>query len=181
VVTARIELCLVRHGATDWSDAGRFNGWTDTPLNAGGRAQAQRLASTLEPSTFAGIWCSDLRRAGDTATLAAGGATSDSRLRELDFGDLESRTWHECSRQVQQALLDFDQFVAPNGESVAHLDARVRSFIAGLPAGAHLVFTHGGVIRLLRRSAGVTSSVEPGETVRLSFELLPTTAVTRRD
>ena len=104
---------------------------------------------------------------------------SDSRLRELNFGVLEGRTWHECSTQVQQALLDFDQFVAPNGESVADLDARVRSFIAALPAGAHLVFTHGGVIRLLQRSAGITSSVEPGEMVRLPLEMLPTTAVSR--
>lgn len=177
-MTAHLELCLVRHGATDWSDAGRLNGWTDTPLNAGGRAQAQRLASTLEPRSFAGIWSSDLWRAVDTAQLAGGGAKPDSRLRELDFGDLEGKTWQECSALVQQALLQFDQFAAPGGESVAQLESRVRSFIAELPAGAHLVFTHGGVIRLLQRKTGVTSSVEPGGMVWLSVEMMPTAATT---
>jgi probable phosphoglycerate mutase len=160
-------LWLVRHGATDWSEAGRFNGWTDVSLNEVGRRQGERLRARLRATDFEGIWSSDLVRATETARLAAGDAVPDRRLREIDFGDIEGLTWGECPTHVREALVAFDGFEAPGGESVGHLKDRVLDFAEGLPHGDHLVVTHGGVIRVLSRETGRDVNVLPGELLRL--------------
>lgn len=160
---------LVRHGATDWSDAGRFTGLADIPLNAAGREQAAGLRPVLEPLAPTAVWSSPSGRAVETARLALGEPRIDPRLSELDFGDLEGATWDECSPEQQAGLLAFDGFVAPNGGSVAELEARLHDFLAGLAPGHHVVFTHGGVIRTLLRARGEDRPVAPGEVVRLAL------------
>lgn len=157
-----IHLWLVRHGATDWSDAGRFLGWADVHLNRRGRRQANALRQRLPREPFASVWSSDLVRSTETAQLAVGGAASDWRLRELDFGDLEGMRWDDCSPVMQAELFSFDHFRAPGGESVDELRRRVLDFARGLPSGEHLVFSHGGVIRLLLRESGRDGKVVPG-------------------
>lgn len=164
-----VRLWLVRHGATVWSESGRFCGWSDVPLNAAGRRQARALRERLAREGFAGVWTSDLARAGETARLAVGEAAADRRLRELDFGDLEGRRWEECAPDVREALLRFDGFRAPGGESVNLFRHRVLAFVEGLPEGAHLLVTHGGVIRVLLREAGRMEVVPPGGLRRVAF------------
>jgi 2,3-bisphosphoglycerate-dependent phosphoglycerate mutase len=162
-------LWLVRHGATDWSEAGRFNGWTDVSLNELGRRQSERLRERLRVVEFDGTWSSDLVRSTETARLAiAGVAVPDRRLREIDFGTLEGLTWAECPAHVREALLGFEGFEAPGGESVRQLTDRVLEFVDGVPSGDHLVFTHGGVIRVLSRAAGRDAQVEPGHLLHVS-------------
>jgi broad specificity phosphatase PhoE len=46
------ELIVMRHGETDWNRQHRFQGQIDVPLNAAGRAQAERLAQRLAHETF---------------------------------------------------------------------------------------------------------------------------------
>jgi adenylate cyclase len=161
-------LWLVRHGETDWSAAGRLSGWRDVPLSGRGRAQARALADRLDGQSFVGTWSSDLGRSIETARLAIGEPSVDRRLRELNFGALEGRTWGELDEAMRSELIGFDGFQAPGGESVAAFRARVLDFIAALEAGDHLVFTHGGVIRLLLRDRGSDRQVEPGEIVVVS-------------
>lgn len=173
-----LRLVLVRHGATDWSEAGRFCGWADMPLNARGREQARNLRRRLEGRRFTGVWSSDLRRATETARLAVGRAIRDPRLRELDFGNLEGMRWEECPVPVRQALLGFDGFRAPGGESVFMLRARVTAFVEELLDGEHLVFTHGGVIRLFARERGQEGRIGPGGLRMVTYEPL---AVAPRD
>lgn len=162
-----LELTLVRHGATDLSDAGRFSGWTDVALNERGRAQALALRDRLS-SDYDGIWSSDLLRATETAAIASVIAAPDHRLRELDFGELEGTTWDGCAPDVRRSLLAFDSFEAPGGESTRQLGDRVDEFVASLEPGRHLLFTHGGVIRALLRAYGTDLRVKPGEIVELS-------------
>lgn len=164
-----MRLWLVRHGATDWSETGRLCGWTDIPLSSQGRRQAELVRSWIHGRKFEGVWSSDLIRAADFARLAVGGASSDVRLRELDFGELEGRSWHDCDHPTRNALLRFEGFAAPGGESVAELGERVAAFLSGLAIGDHLVFTHGGVIRLLTHQRGITSSPAPGELTILDW------------
>ena len=152
------------------SDAGRFNGWADVPLNERGRAQGFALRERLH-STYDGVWSSDLSRSTETAAVALMTATADERLRELDFGDLEGKKWEDCPSEVRRALLEFDSFVAPGGESTARLRARVVDFVSSIGDGRHLLFTHGGVIRLVLRAHGIESRVLPGEMVELEVAL----------
>jgi 2,3-bisphosphoglycerate-dependent phosphoglycerate mutase len=171
VVAVTTRLWLVRHGATDWSEAGRFNGRTDVSLNELGRRQSERLRERLRATEFDGIWRSDLVRATETARLAgAGTAFPDRRLREIDFGALEGLTWAQCPGHVQEALVAFDGFEAPGGESVRNLTDRVLDFVDGLSDGSHLVFTHGGVIRALLRGSGCDVKPAPGELLRVDGE-----------
>jgi probable phosphoglycerate mutase len=118
---------------------------------------------------FAGAWTSDLVRSSRFAMLAHGGAHPDSRLRELDFGRIDGLTWEECDRVTREGLTRFEGFAAPGGETVDELRGRVTDFLADLSPGRHLVFTHGGVIRLLTREAGAPVLPEPGEVTVLAL------------
>ena len=68
---------LVRHGATDWSQAGRHTGWTDLPLNGDGLAPGARAGATAGAWSFELVLCSPLQRAVTTCQRA-GRATSPS-------------------------------------------------------------------------------------------------------
>jgi probable phosphoglycerate mutase len=171
-----MKLYLVRHGATDMSDAARFNGHRDVPLNDAGLRQARALAEALEGRSFACVWSSDLTRALQTAQECGFDPVADPRLRELDFGDIEGATWEELDSEVRDALMSFEGFAAPGGESVDHLRRRVLDFIEDLAEGEHLVFTHGGVIRALLRDVGDDRDVRPGQMVELE-----SSAASRRD
>ncbi|MGI8521670.1 MAG: histidine phosphatase family protein [Actinomycetota bacterium] len=158
----KLDLWLVRHGETDWTAAGKFCGWSDPSLSERGRVQARNVGKLLSGRRFDSFVSSSSTRAVETAQLAYRDPAIDVRLRELDFGDLEGRTWAECSVEVQESLRDFDMFQAPNGESVAQLSVRVRKALGELGSGRHLVVTHGGVIRTLLGHVGVTRYPEPG-------------------
>lgn len=149
-----LELWLVRHGETDWNRRHLLQGWVDTPLNSTGRRQARALARTLAGSSFAGVWSSDLVRAVETARLAHGEPIRSEALRELDFGDIQGLDWQGLAPPIREGMLAFDDFAAPGGESHRQMEDRVVAFLDGLSEGVHLIFTHGGVIRMLRRMCG---------------------------
>lgn len=165
-------LWLVRHGDTEWSEQGRLCGWADPPLSPAGVEQATRLRARLRHRQFEATWSSDLARASEFARLSFGEARPDVRLREIDFGDLEGRRWEECDPETQGALVRFEGFMAPEGESVDALRERVLGFLAGLGRGSHLIFTHGGVIRLLQALSGSGPPPRPGELVVLDWPVL---------
>lgn len=146
---------LIRHGETHWNEQRRFQGWTDTGLSATGRHQAEIAKRYIARSVFDGVWASDLNRAVETARILAGEPVLDTRLRELDFGSLEGATWQDLDPTVRDALLEFDGFSAPHGETVDQLRLRVQSFMDELASGDHLVVTHAGVIRTILASCGV--------------------------
>ena len=165
-----LSLWLARHGSTEWTEQGRLCGWSDPPLNLGARAQAGLLRRRLAGLEFDGTWTSDLIRAAGFAELAGVTARPDRRLRELDFGELEGKTWSDLDTGVQESLAAVDGFAAPGGESVADLESRVDAFIGELDRGNHLIFTHGGVIRLLGRRRGLTLAPAPGQMTVLDWE-----------
>jgi len=153
--TSALELWLVRHGQTVANQRAQFSGHSDVALTAQGVAEARALRPLVRGVSFQGVWSSDLQRAVRTARLAWGEPQVDRRLREMDFGDLEGRRWDELEPELAEALLAFDDFEAPGGETLAELSARVDGFLAELPAGRHLLVTHGGVVRLLTRRLGM--------------------------
>jgi probable phosphoglycerate mutase len=157
-----LELWLVRHGETPASRDRRLAGWTNVPLTEEGERQAVGLRPRLAGHRFDSVWSSDLDRALRTARLAWGEPRQDPRLREMSFGDLEGRPWEALSPAEREALARFSGFTAPGGESFEALRARVYSLLDALGSGCHLLFTHGGVVRLLSREAGEDSFVPTG-------------------
>ena len=88
-----MKIYLVRHGETDWNQAGRLQGQTDIDLDAQGFAQAAGAAERLKEVPFEIAFCSPLIRARHTAETIVGERkitlTTDERLRELNFGPWE--------------------------------------------------------------------------------------------
>lgn len=151
-------LFLVRHGETDWNVAGRWQGQTDIPLNATGRAQAVAVAARLRPEGVRAIASSDLCRARGTAEIvgeALGLEVSlvDEALRERAYGKWEGLTRCECEARFPEEWarhVSDPRMPPPGGESTDALLARVVPAIqraADRLASPVLLVTHGGVMR----------------------------------
>jgi probable phosphoglycerate mutase len=164
------ELWLVRHGETPASRGRILAGWTDVPLTGRGEAQAVALRTSFADTPFDGVWSSDLARAVSTARLAWGEPSQDRRLRELAFGELEGVEFAAIDTPVREALLRFEGFAAPGGESFDEFEDRVMSFVDELPPGRHALFTHGGVVRLLARGLGEDRFVPTGTLLIVDWE-----------
>ena len=164
------ELWLVRHGQTPASRDYTLAGWLDVPLTERGEQEAAALRPVLAPEAFAAVWSSDLLRALTTARLAWGEPRQDRRLREIHFGELEGRYWPDLDGAYRQALERFAGFTPPGGESLEAFHLRVFSFVEELPPGTHLLFTHGGVVRLLSREVGHDEFVPTGTLVVIDWE-----------
>jgi probable phosphoglycerate mutase len=159
------QLICIRHGETDWNLQQRFQGQIDIPLNATGRAQAQRLAAHLAAEAPDLLFSSDLQRAWQTAEplAAAWGlpVTAVPGLREQSFGVLEGLDVPTIQREHpalwQDWLLHRGDFALPRGESLRQFHARVLGAVGQLVqahAGQRLVLvTHGGALDMLWRSA----------------------------
>lgn len=151
-----LELWLIRHGETDYNAQGRWQGQTDTPLNALGERQAKALALRLKDVAFDAVYSSDLSRALRTAALALPHHTviADPRLRELHFGRWEGLVWHQIPEHERADLENWRSnpagFMPPEGEHFSDMLARIAAWRADLPAQGRLaVVTHGGTLRAL--------------------------------
>ncbi len=152
---------LVRHAETDWNTQNRYAGHTDVPLSKNGYLQAQKLknwALNLEPFS---IYSSDLKRSVDTANpiVEALNLTlnTDSRLREVNFGNIEGLTPYEMQANFfstwEKYLIKPAEVRMPNGESGSSALARALPLIEELmllDSGKDiLVISHGTLIRLI--------------------------------
>jgi broad specificity phosphatase PhoE len=165
-----LELWLVRHGESTFNAEGRYAGWSDPPLTPAGEAMARALAPRLAGVPFDGVWRSDLLRAQETARLAGfGHAAAEVRVREIDFGDLEGKTFLEMGEKWWERLRSFADFAAPNGESTADVCRRAEDFLAGLASGRYLIFSHGGWIRCLMAACGDDRFPDKAELVKLDW------------
>ena len=151
-------LTLIRHGLTEWSVAGRFQGQSDIPLSDAGRAQAALLAPYV--ATFPDVdvvVSSTLTRAVETSAIALPGRVPllEGRLRELHFGAFEGMTKVELERDPRWSVWLADPYLLapPGGEAYADLRRRADAWLAEAReahAGAHVVaVTHSGTIQML--------------------------------
>jgi probable phosphoglycerate mutase len=162
----------VRHGATEWSLAGRHTGRTDVPLLDEGRRQAEVLGRMLAGHVFALVLTSPLARARETCEIAGFGpvAQVDDDLREWDYGAYEGRTTAEIrAERPGWSLWDGG---TPGGESAADVGRRADRVVATArnAGGDVLAFAHAHVLRVV----GARWLGQPPEDGRL-FVLDPAT------
>jgi len=165
-----LELWLVRHGETTFSAGKRVAGWSDPPLTDHGRRQAQALRSVIDGQQFDGVWSSDLVRAIESARLAWGESIADARLRECHFGSLEGCTYEEVDTVYGEVFRRFRGFSVPGGESHREFHQRVLGFVDDLAPGRHILFAHGGVIRVLTQDLGVDRFLATGSLLGLDWQ-----------
>jgi broad specificity phosphatase PhoE len=154
-----VRLLLARHGESVWNAERRFQGRTDIPLSARGRAQAEALARGLRGYRVRAAYVSPYRRAVETAEIALRDSgvpqTVLPELRELSLGQ-----WEGCTVEDVRAR-DGDPYRAwlraphdcppPDGEPLPDVQARVQAAVDRI-AAAHpngddvLIVAHGGVI-----------------------------------
>lgn len=90
------EICLVRHGQTDWNFQEIIQGREDIPLNEVGKKQASQSAAALQAEAWDIIISSPLIRAQETAKeiAEATGLQSillDERFVERNFGEASGK------------------------------------------------------------------------------------------
>lgn len=150
------EIILVRHGQTAQNSAKRFQGHSDTELDAVGRDQARRVAERLGTLDVAAVYCSDLARARQTAEPLAGSLRlpieARADLREIDVGKAAGLTKDELRAQYPAIFAEGWHRVAfPGGESYEQTALRVtaaaREIAAAHRGGRVVAVTHGGAIR----------------------------------
>lgn len=159
-----VTLYFIRHGETDWNVELRYQGQTDIPLNAKGRAQSRRngevLGSHLKRPEDLDFVASPLGRTRSTMeilrtslNLDPKGYRIDHRLMELSYGIWEGHLLADLPKideeGVKARAQDPYHARPPGGESYADLELRTLAWLQTVERDT-VVVSHGGVSRCLR-------------------------------
>jgi alpha-ribazole phosphatase/probable phosphoglycerate mutase len=158
-------LWLIRHGEPVPESRGRCYGSLDIGLSEQGRRQLISVAQRLKCEKFSTIYTSPRKRAIQSADILAThrdcAVTIESRLREIDFGDFEGRSYDEIAQShpdIYKLWMEQPTEVHfPGGESFLQMQERVLDagqFLLDRHRGQTVaIVTHGGVNRLLLAEA----------------------------
>jgi broad specificity phosphatase PhoE len=123
-----ITLTYFPHGTTVDNEAHRSSGWNDVELSAKGVQQSVDLPSKLSNRQFDIVFCSDFRRAIDSAQLAFGKRypiVQDARLRECNYG-----TYNGQDSAIVEPLQEQHTTTSfPEGESYEDVKRRMAAFL----------------------------------------------------
>jgi len=150
-------IVLARHAEPAEDSRGRCYGSLDVGLSPAGREHATDLAAALAELPVDAVVASPRIRAVETAQPIADahglGVNVDERLREIDFGRFEGRTYEEIADaepELFRAWMERPTTIRfPDGESYDDLRARAVPALEEIRRAhtAAVVITHGGVIR----------------------------------
>lgn len=154
---------IFRHGETNWNRERRCQGHTNISLNETGLKQAQHLAQKMKNYPLTKIISSDLDRARVTGEFVAQGLSiplhTDSRLREMSYGEAEGMLYEESiaefGHELWQKLSSFkkenDHCGFPGGETRKVARDRFLALLNEIvehSTDEHIgISTHGGALR----------------------------------
>jgi probable phosphoglycerate mutase len=155
VAPAKGELCLVRHGETEWSRTGKHTGSTDVPLTPLGERQARALRDLLAFARPVLLLTSPRERAVRTAELAGlaevASVEVDDDLAEWDYGDYEGITTPEIRKTVPGWTVW--SHPTPGGETAEQVRVRADRVLErvrdALGEGPVIAIGHGHMSRVL--------------------------------
>ncbi len=159
-----VQVCVARHGETDWNIAGILQGWIDVPVNAEGRRQALDMAAGFAAEGFSCVYSSPLSRALETAEIICGALqlappVCHEGLKERNFGTFQGVPKAELAKlnpMILKQLLDRNPACCfEGGESMDGFASRVLDAVMSI-AEQHsgervLVITHGWVMDVITR------------------------------
>ena len=149
---------FLRHGETDWNREGRYQGHSDTPLNATGVAQANAAAAMLATAPIDRIVASPLIRALKTAAVVAEAKRMpvylERGLIERHFGGFEGLVIRETKQrhglepdQNSRSIMPAD--ADPWDEILQRCPPVVAEWMTAYPGETILFVAHGGVFDAL--------------------------------
>lgn len=124
----RVQITYFVHGTTKDNEQRISSGWKDVELSDLGIQQAKDLSQKVSNKKFDVVFCSDLKRAHDSAKIIWEGRypiIPDPRLRECNYGDLNGVS-SDIVEPMQEECI-YKPF--PNGESGEDVKSRVADFI----------------------------------------------------
>lgn len=145
------QVCLIRHGQTEWNAIGRLQGRDDIPLNEIGKQQAEKCGAFLKDEKWDFIISSPLSRARETADIILRQIGPHpfvimEEFIERDFGDGSGKT-------KEERRLLYPGKIYPNQETWEVFTERLQKGIQILnetyPAKKILIVAHGAVINAI--------------------------------
>ncbi|OGI91709.1 hypothetical protein A2933_01670 [Candidatus Nomurabacteria bacterium RIFCSPLOWO2_01_FULL_46_18] len=124
-----IKITYFVHGTSVDNEKEISSGWSDVELSELGVRQSVELKEQTKDMKFDVVFCSDLKRAYDSAKLAWEGVYEiipDARLRECNYGDLNG-----VSSDVVEPMQE-DEAISkpfPNGESYEDVKTHIADFL----------------------------------------------------
>jgi uncharacterized phosphatase len=153
------EICLVRHGQTDWNFQEIIQGREDIPLNEIGKQQAAQSAEALRSGTWDVIISSPLVRAHETAQAIADaiGINTihlDERFIERNFGAVSGKPVDE----VRQLIADGNvEGMEPEEEIVERCFSALKDVACQYDGKRIIIVAHSHAIK------AILHAIVPGE------------------
>ena len=124
----KVHMTYFVHGTTTDNEHGISSGWSDVGLSELGKKQSIELKLLIKDKKFDIIFCSDLKRAVDSAKIAFENHSiiQDRRLRECNYGILNG------AREEEVIYEEHITKPFPNGECLKDVEKRIRDFLDDL-------------------------------------------------
>ena len=123
-----VKITYFVHGTTTDNEKEISSGWFDVSLSELGVKQSIDLKNQIKGKNFDVVFCSDLKRAVDSAKLTFDGIVPiilDARLRECNYGKYNAQPSSIVEPMQEKAIVD--RF--PDGESCEDVKIRVSNFL----------------------------------------------------
>lgn len=123
-----VKITYFVHGTTTDNEKRISSGWSDVGLSELGIKQSIELKDKIKDKKFDAVFCSDLKRAIDSAKLTWGDTIpiiADARLRECNYGKYNAKPT-SIVEPMQEKMIT-ERF--PDGESYEDAGARVADFL----------------------------------------------------
>jgi len=123
-----VKITYFVHGTTTDNEKEISSGWFDVELSELGIKQSIELKDKIKDKKFDIVFCSDLRRAVDSAKLTFEGVAPiipDARLRECNYGKYNAQPSSIVEPMQEKAITE--KF--PDGESYEDVKARIADFL----------------------------------------------------
>lgn len=123
-----VKITYFVHGTTTDNEQDLATGWSPGELSELGIKQAKELGKIVSDKRFDVVFCSDLKRAVDSAQLGFGDkyqVSKDKRLRECNYGDLTGKP----AEEFKDRMGDYVGKPFPAGESYKDVEKRIADFL----------------------------------------------------
>jgi len=148
-----LKIFLIRHGETEHNRDKIVSGISDSMLTETGKLQSKKLAGYFANEKIDTVYASPLSRAIETAreitTKKSLQVNCDERLREINFGEWEGKSWDFVHKTVSNWKEIRHEYRSPNGETQQEVSERVLAFLGEIKKkhkeGSIVIVGHGSV------------------------------------